>query len=121
MVAKVTAGEGLDAELLKRAERLEADVPDLRLHDTADLHRGLWSLCVEDLDTARAALLRCIVRARDVGDDFALAMSRPIWPQTEELAGDYPAAAAALAEVDRSPPGTTGRCHRGCWNRAVSC
>jgi hypothetical protein len=39
-VAKVFAAEGLDTGLLDRAERLEADLPALRLYDTADLHRG---------------------------------------------------------------------------------
>ncbi len=96
LVAKVTAGEGLDTELLERAERLEADVPVPRLHDTADLHRGLWSRYVDDLDTARVAMQRSIVRARDTGDDFALSTFLSYLASTEELAGDYAAAAAAL-------------------------
>lgn len=41
VIAKVTAGEGLDAPLLERAERLEAVLPALALYDTADLHRGV--------------------------------------------------------------------------------
>ena len=89
VVAKVTAAEGLDTALLDRAERLEAGLPAARLHDTADLHRGLWSRYVEDLDTARAALQRCIARARDVGDDFALSTFLCYLAATEELAGDY--------------------------------
>jgi hypothetical protein len=56
VVAKVFAAEGLDTGLLDRAGRLEADLPALRLHDSADLHRGVWSWYTNDLDTARAAL-----------------------------------------------------------------
>jgi hypothetical protein len=100
MVAKVRRGEGLDTELLERAERLEAMLPASPLHDTADLHRGLWSRYVEDLDTARAALQRCIARARDAGEDWALAMFLSYLAATEELAGDYAAAAAALRARD---------------------
>jgi DNA-binding CsgD family transcriptional regulator len=100
MVAKVRRGEGLDTELLERAEHLEATLPASPLHDTADLHRGLWSRYVEDLDTARAALQRCIARARDAGEDWALAMFLSYLATTEELAGDYAAAAAALRARD---------------------
>ena len=51
------------------------------LHDTADLNRGLWSRYTDDLDTARAALRRCIARARDAGEDYA-AVHVPVrtWP-----------------------------------------
>ena len=101
VVAKVTAGEGLDAALLERAEELERVVPRIPLHDTADLHRGLWSFCVEDLDTARSALLRSIARARETAEDFGLSACLGYLAQTEELAGDFAAAAAALAEVDK--------------------
>jgi DNA-binding CsgD family transcriptional regulator len=101
VVAKITAGEGLDAALLERAEELERVVPRIPLHDTADLHRGLWSFCVEDLDTARSALLRSIARARETAEDFGLSACLGYLAQTEELAGDYAAAAAALAEVDK--------------------
>jgi DNA-binding CsgD family transcriptional regulator len=101
VVAKTTAGEGLDAALLERAEELERVVPRIPLHDTADLHRGLWSFCVEDLDTARAALLRSIARARETAEDFGLSACLGYLAQTEELAGDFAAAAAALAEVDK--------------------
>ena len=100
VVAKVRGGEGLDAELLGRAQRLEAVLPASPLHDTADLYRGLWARCVEDLDTARAALQRCIARARDAGEDWALSMFLSYLATTNELAGDYAAAAAALEESD---------------------
>jgi hypothetical protein len=39
-MAKATAAEGLDAGLLDRAASLEAGLPQSRLHDSADLHRG---------------------------------------------------------------------------------
>jgi DNA-binding CsgD family transcriptional regulator/tetratricopeptide (TPR) repeat protein len=101
VIAKATAGEGLDAALLERAEGLERAVPRIPLHDTADLHRGLWACCVEDLDTSRSALLRSIARARETGEDFGLSTCLAYLAQTEELAGDYAAAAAALAEADK--------------------
>jgi DNA-binding CsgD family transcriptional regulator len=100
VMVKVSAGDGLDRELLDRAERIEARVPIARLHDTADLHRGLWSQYAEDLDTARAALQRCIARARETGDDFALATFCAYLAAAEELAGDFTLARAALAAAD---------------------
>jgi DNA-binding CsgD family transcriptional regulator len=93
---KVVAAEGLDVELLGRAAGLETGLPGLRLYDTADLHHGLWSRFVEDLDTARAALERSIARARDVGDDHMLCTFSSYLAATEELAGDYAAAEAAV-------------------------
>src|SRR5262249_27935604 len=41
VVAKVRGGEGLDGELLGRAQRLEAELPAVPLLETADLYRGL--------------------------------------------------------------------------------
>jgi DNA-binding NarL/FixJ family response regulator len=100
LIAKLTAGEGMDRALLERAEQLEDAMPAALIHDTADLHRGLWSRFVEDLDTARAALRRCIDRARDAGDDWGLATLWYYLAATEELAGDYAAAAAAVAAAE---------------------
>ena len=85
--------------LLDRAELIEARVPIARLHDTADLHRGLWSQFAEDLATSRTALHRCITRAREAGDDFALATFCAYLATAEELAGDFTAAGAALADA----------------------
>jgi hypothetical protein len=96
VVAKVYAAEGLDCGLLDRAAQLEAELPAVQLHDTADLCRGLWSGCLEDLDTARAALRRCIDRARAAGDDYPLCTFLSYLATVEELAGDYAAAGAAL-------------------------
>jgi DNA-binding CsgD family transcriptional regulator len=100
VVAKVRGGEGLDAELLGRAQRLEAELPAFPLLDSADLYRGVWARRVEDLDTARAALRRCIVRAGEAGEDWASAMCLSYLATVEELAGDYPAAVAALNASD---------------------
>jgi hypothetical protein len=100
VVAKVRDGEGLDAGLLDRAERLEAELPASPLFDTADLHRGLWARRVDDLDTAQAALRRCIVRARDADEDRALSMFLSYLATAEERAGDYAAARIALEEGD---------------------
>ena len=67
------------------------------LHDTADLYRGLWSRYTDDLDVARTALHRCIARARDVGEDWALSTFLSYLAAAEELAGNYAAATAAAA------------------------
>jgi DNA-binding CsgD family transcriptional regulator len=105
VVAKVFAAEGLDTGLLDRAGRLEADLPALRVHDTADLHRGVWSWYTDDVDTARAALRRTIARAREAGEDWALSICWCYLAAEEELAGQYQAAAAALEEADRAAAG----------------
>jgi DNA-binding CsgD family transcriptional regulator len=97
---KVVAAEGFDAELLDRAAGLEATLPGLRLYDTADLHRGLWARFVEDVDTARAALRPSIARARDAGDDLLLCTFSAYLAATEELAGNYAVASAALDAAD---------------------
>jgi len=101
VIAKVTTGEGLDVALLDRAEGLEYVESSIPLHDRADLHRGLWSCYVEDLDGSRSAVLRSMARARETGEDFGLWTCLAYLAQTEELAGDYAAAAAALAEADK--------------------
>ena len=99
-VAKVYAAEGLDASILDRAERLEAALPAVQLHDTAELHRGVWSAFLEDLDTARVALGCCVERARASGEDYPLSIVLSYLATAEELAGDFRAAAAAL-EAER--------------------
>jgi DNA-binding CsgD family transcriptional regulator len=98
-IAKVTAAEGSDTGLLDRAARLEAGLPPTRLHDSADMHRG-WCRYTEDLDTARTTLRGCIVRAKDLGDDWALATFSCFLATAEVLAGDYVAAAAAVDAAD---------------------
>jgi DNA-binding CsgD family transcriptional regulator len=98
--AKVIAGDGLDHGLLDQAERLEAGMRLSRLQDSADLVRGLWARCTEELDLARAALSRSIGRARDAGDDFHLAAFLAYLADTEEQAGDYAAAREALTIAD---------------------
>jgi DNA-binding CsgD family transcriptional regulator len=95
VVAKAAAAEGLDTELLDRAADLEDGLTP-RLHDTADLYRGIWCRYADDLDTARAAMRRCLARARDAGDDWALRIFLAYLATAEELAGDYAAASAAL-------------------------
>jgi DNA-binding CsgD family transcriptional regulator len=100
-VAKVYAAEGLDATLLGRAEALEATLSAVRPHDTADLHRGIWSAYVDELDTARAALGRCADLARASGDDYPLSVFLSYLAIVEELAGDF-AGAATLLDAERA-------------------
>jgi DNA-binding CsgD family transcriptional regulator len=104
VTAKMAAGEGLDGDILDRAELLESKIQIARLYDTADLQRGIWSAYVEDFDTGRAALERCISRARESGDDFALYTLLCYLATTEELAGDFRAARQALAAADSAMP-----------------
>jgi DNA-binding CsgD family transcriptional regulator len=101
MAAKVSAAEGLDTGLLERAETLEAGLPALRLHNRADVHRGVWARCTDDVDTSRAAMRRCIARAREAGEDYMLVTFLSYLAATEELAGDFAAAGAALAEAEQ--------------------
>ena len=79
-------GEGLDAGLLERAERLEDVLPPIPLRDSADRRRGLWSRAVEDLDTSQAALRRLIARARETGEDLPLVIFLPHLAGALELA-----------------------------------
>jgi DNA-binding CsgD family transcriptional regulator len=102
MMAKVTGGEGLDAGLLERAERMEDVLPPMPLYDTADRHRGLWSRFVEDLDTSRAALRRSIARAQGAGEDLPLVMFQSYLAETLMLSGDFEAARAAIAEAEQT-------------------
>ena len=101
VAAKVSAAEGLDTGLLERAETLEAGLPALRLHNRADVHRGVWARCTDDVDTSRAAMRRCIARAREAGEDYMLLTFLSYLAATEELAGDFAAAGAALAEAEQ--------------------
>ena len=101
VVAKVSAAEGLDTGLLDRAASLEAGLPPGPLHNTADVNRGVWSRCTDDLETARAALQRSIARAREAGEDYALLTFLSYLAATEELAGDFAAATAAVAEAEQ--------------------
>jgi DNA-binding CsgD family transcriptional regulator len=97
----VYSAEGLDPTLLGRAEALEAALPAVRLHDTADLHRGIWSAYVDELDTARAALSRCADLARASGDDYPLSVFLSYLAIVEELAGNF-AGAATLLEAEQA-------------------
>lgn len=100
VVERAIVGEGVDAKLLEQAEHVELRVPGgVQLYDTADRHRGTRYLNAEDLDAARPALLRCIARARDSGEDLVLAVFLSYLARTEQLAGDYAKAAMIVAEV----------------------
>jgi DNA-binding CsgD family transcriptional regulator len=98
-VQKIIAGEGIDAELLDRAERIERRVPGIPLHDTADRHRGSWYPYTENPDAGRPALLRCIARSREAGEGLMLAVFLAYLARTEQLVGDYAKAATIVAEV----------------------
>jgi DNA-binding CsgD family transcriptional regulator len=98
-VLDATAARGLDLGLLDRAAGLEADLPLLRIYDSADLYRA-FSRYTEGLDLARAALGRCIARVEELGDDYNQWTFLSYLAVVEELAGDYPAARAALEAAD---------------------
>lgn len=100
-IAKVSAGEGLDAGLLERAEELEQAVPGIPPYDTADHCRGVWYRYTDDMQTQRSALSRVTDRARDTGDDFTLSAALVYMALVNELAGDYAAAGAAQEEAER--------------------
>ena len=102
VIAKVTGGDGLDCDLLAQAEELEPGLPPGPLHDTADLNRGLWARFVEDLDTARAALRRCIARASEAGEDYPLVTFLCYLAATEELAGAYRAGEEAMVAAQQT-------------------
>jgi DNA-binding CsgD family transcriptional regulator len=98
--AKGNDGEPVDAALLDRAEEIERAVPGIPLYMTADKFRGEWYRYTDDLDASRAAYLRLLARAREAGDDWAVASFLASLAATEQLAGDYAAARAAIAESD---------------------
>jgi DNA-binding CsgD family transcriptional regulator len=100
-VAKATTAEGLDAGLLERAEQVERVVTGIPLRETVDIYRGTWCRYADDLGTSRSALRRSLARAQEAGEDFAQWMFLYYLAVTEELAGDYAAAAAALEAADR--------------------
>jgi DNA-binding CsgD family transcriptional regulator len=102
VISKVTGAEGLDVELIDRARSLESGLPNLRLHDSADFHLGVWSGYIEDLATSRSALRFSIERARKSGDDVAVATSFSNLAATELLAGNYEAASIALEGADEA-------------------
>ena len=81
----------------------------------------VWSWYTDDLDTARAALQRSIARARDAGEDWALSLFWCYLAATEELAGDYAAAAAALEEADQAAAWYDWPTSPGISSRAASC
>jgi DNA-binding CsgD family transcriptional regulator len=93
---KLDAGEGLDPYLLTRAESLEADLDITGVFNSADADRAILSKYVEDVDASRAALMRCLVRADEQGDDTSTAALNVHLASTEMLAGNHGAAAVAL-------------------------
>jgi DNA-binding CsgD family transcriptional regulator len=100
VAAKGNDGEAVDAALLDRAERIERASPDIPLYMTADKFRGEWYRYTDDLDASRAAYGRLLARLREAGDDLAIASFLASLATTEQLAGDYTAAAAAIKESD---------------------
>jgi DNA-binding CsgD family transcriptional regulator len=100
VAAKANAAEGLDTGLLDRAASLEPGLSPLRPHETADTCRAVWSRYNDDTETARSAVRRCIAHAEDAGDEFTLWIFFTYLASTEELAGGYAAASAALDKAD---------------------
>jgi DNA-binding CsgD family transcriptional regulator len=102
VMSKVIGAEGLDVKLVDRARSLESGLPNLRLHDSADFHLCLWSSWIEDLATSRSAFGFSIERARQAGDDVAVATLLSRLATTELLAGNYEAASIALDGADEA-------------------
>jgi DNA-binding CsgD family transcriptional regulator len=98
VAAKGSDCEGMDTALLDRAEEIERAVPGILRYASADYFRSEWCRYTEDLAGSRSALLRLVSRARDGGDDWTVSWALSNLALTEELAGDYAAAAATLAE-----------------------
>ncbi|MGH3164681.1 MAG: LuxR C-terminal-related transcriptional regulator, partial [Trebonia sp.] len=98
--AKGNDGEAVDAALLDRAEQIERTGLRIPLYTTADKVRGEWYRYTDDLDASRAAYGRILARAREAGDEFLVASFLASLATTEELAGDYAAAAKAIQESD---------------------
>lgn len=98
--AKGNAGEAVDAALLDRAQRIERCQAGIPLYATADKFRGEWYRYTEELHASRAAYGRLLARAREAGDDFAVASFLASLAATEQLAGGYRAAAEAIRESD---------------------
>ena len=81
-----------------------------RLHDTADLHRGLWSRYTDDLDTARTALRP----EHRPGPGRRATISRwprswPTWRRPRNWPATTRRRGARWTRPTPRPPGTTGR------------
>ena len=100
VMAKVTAAEGLDTGLLDRAARLEASLPAPGCTTRADLYRGRGPATSRTWTPRGRRCSGPYRRARDIGDDFALSTFLSYLAMTEELAGDYAAAAGAVNAAD---------------------
>ena len=98
--AKVSAGEGLDVNLLDQAEQLESGLPPLLIYEQARLSRANWSRYVEDFPTVRETLTALAAQARNEDDDAARWIILPYLASTELATGNYGAVAALLDEAD---------------------
>ncbi|HSZ39906.1 MAG TPA: AAA family ATPase [Trebonia sp.] len=98
--AKGNDDGAVDAALLDRAERLEPLLPGIPVYATADKFRGELYRYTDDLDASRAAYGRLLARAREAGDEFAVASFLASLATTEQLAGDHAAAREAIQESD---------------------
>jgi DNA-binding CsgD family transcriptional regulator len=98
--AKGNDDGAVDAALLDRAERLEPLLSGLPVYATADKLRGELHRYTDDLEASRAAYGRLLARAREAGDEFAVASFLASLATTEQLAGDHVAARKAIQESD---------------------
>lgn len=95
---RLSAGEGLDLELVERAEAVEQRAPWMPLTNRPSVIRGFWLRVVEDLTGAREALEHTIVCARRHGDEGSLPVLLGHLALTECWAGRYAAATGAADE-----------------------
>ena len=122
VVAKVFAAEGLDTELLGRAERLEADMPALRAarhrrpapRDLVAVHRRRGHR-----PGGAAAVHRTRPgRRRRLG---SVDLAGATWPRRRSWRASTGRPRRPWRRPAGPPPGTTGRCRPGMSNRAASC
>ena len=122
VIAKVTAGEGLDCSLLAQAAPLEPELPPGPLHYTADLYRGLWSRFVEDLDTSRAALRAASPAPATPARTTPLSTFLYLPGRHRGAALLLPGRGGGRGRRRRRPtPGTTGRRPPGTSSPAATC
>lgn len=95
------AGDGIQDDLLRRAEEIHKRLPWMPVTVRASTMRGYLLKVVDDVDGSRIELTRTIEAAREEGEDGALPPLLGHLALTECWAGRYGAAAEAVDEALR--------------------